>query len=157
MLKLSRRLDYAILAVTHLAAGEDGPVSARVLAERSRIPPAILANILKDLQRAGLVRSARGVHGGYELQVTPPELSVGTLVSILEGPTRLVECVELPDEDPDHPHGCQLAASCRVKAPLQRVHQRILDVLDELTIEDLVTETLAVGGDGREERWKPSD
>src|SRR5262245_64660671 len=94
MFKLSKRLDYAALAISHRASRPPSTtVSARVLADRSRIPPAILANILKDLTRVGVVRSARGVHGGYELAVAPEELSVGRLVRALEGEVPLVECV----------------------------------------------------------------
>src|SRR5688572_32894850 len=94
MIKLSRRLDYAILAVSHLAArGKTVPLSARALADATRIPPAILANILKDLHHVGMVRSVRGVHGGYELSIAPEELSVGSLLRALEGDVRLVECV----------------------------------------------------------------
>src|SRR5262245_38118860 len=99
MLKLSRRLDYAILALSRLAArfGQES-ISARHLAEETRVPPAILANILKDLTRAGMVRSSRGTHGGYELVVAPAELSVGRVVQSLEGPMRLVDCVSLSHE-----------------------------------------------------------
>jgi Rrf2 family protein len=153
MFKLSRRLDYAILAVSHLATrcqSSSGAsavtVSARALADVSRIPPAILANILKDLTRTGLVRSARGVHGGYELAVAPEDLSVGRLVRALEGEVRLVECVPLAQNDGAAPRSasCQIESSCPVKAPLRRVHQRIQEVLDELTFDQLLAEAFAL-------------
>lgn len=152
MFKLSRRLDYAILAVAHLASRSHGgngasaatTVSARALADMSRIPPAILANILKDLTRAGLVRSERGVHGGYELAVSPEELSIGRLVRALEGEVRLVECVTLPTgASGTNPSACQIESSCPVKAPLRRVHQKIQEVLDDLTFDQLLAEAFA--------------
>lgn len=145
MFKLSRRLDYAILAVSHLAArGQGKPVSARALADASRIPAAILANILKDLHREGIVRSARGVHGGYELAVAADELSIGTLIQALEGDVRLVECVRPANESPGASDAstCQIEANCPVKAPLRRVHERIQEVLDSLTFDQLLAEVL---------------
>ena len=137
MLKLNRKQDYAILAVTHLSHPElQGPVSARCLAESTRIPPSILANILKDLSRAGLVNSLRGVHGGYELAAAPRDLSVGRLLRVLEGPTRLVECVVLPGEA-ESTCGCDLKDECQTRQPLQRIHDRIQQVLDDVTFDQL--------------------
>ncbi len=148
MFKLSRRLDYAILAVSHLAArGRAAPLSSRALADSTRIPSSILANILKDLHRVGLVRSVRGVHGGYELAVAPHDLSVGALVTALEGDVRLVECVPaplgagtVPGAAPRASSICQIESSCAIKAPLRRVHARIHEVLAELTFDQLVAE-----------------
>lgn len=159
MIKLSRRLDYAILAVSHLATrGRSTPLSARALADATRIPPAILANILKDLHRAALVRSARGVHGGYELAVAPEDLSVGGLLRALEGDVRLVECVPsalsgvvaggvatggVALGDAPSRSSCQIESSCPIKAPLRRVHERIHEVLNSLTFDQLVAEAFA--------------
>jgi len=140
MLKLSRKLDYAILALAHLCRAQlEGPVSARSLAERCSVPPAILANILKELTRAGVVRSVRGVRGGYELAAAPGSLSVGDLVRTLEGPTRLVECVALPGEQHEPGTACGLERECAVKLPLQRLHARIQQVLDEMSFDQLLT------------------
>ncbi|MSR45530.1 MAG: Rrf2 family transcriptional regulator [Planctomycetes bacterium] len=145
MIKLSRRLDYAILAVSHLASrGRIAPLSARSLADATRIPPAILANILKDLHRVGLVRSSRGVHGGYELAVAPDELSVGALLRALDNDVRLVECVPSPlgASSALAASTCHIEGSCPIKAPLRRVHERIQEVLDGLTFDQLVSELI---------------
>ena len=150
MLRLSRKLDYAILAVAHLSAPDlEGQVSARSLSERCRIPGAVLANILKELGRAGIVRSVRGVHGGYELAVPPESLSIGELVRRLEGPTRLVECVSLPG-DGGVSTACDLEQKCAVKSPLRKLHHRIQDVLDEMTFDQLAVEVFAGAGSTRE-------
>ncbi|MBM4016127.1 MAG: Rrf2 family transcriptional regulator [Planctomycetes bacterium] len=148
MIKLSRRLDYAILAVSHLATrARTAPVSARALADTTRIPPAILANILKDLHRVGLVRSVRGVHGGYELAVAPDLLSVGRLLRALEGDVRLVECVPSSDgAAAGVVSSCQIEDSCPIKAPLRRVHERIHEVLDGLTFDQLLSEVFSLSG-----------
>ena len=141
MLKLSRKLDYAILAISQLSEpGLDGPISARTLAERTRIPPAILANILKELGRHGLVHSVRGVHGGYELIGRPEDWSVGELIRRMEGAHRLVECVVLEDdaEVSESESSCDLVCACPVKGPLRQLHDRIHRVLDELTFDQLV-------------------
>lgn len=153
MFRFSRKLDYAILAVSHLSTREKGdPVSARLLAERTRIPTAILANILKDLGRAGIVESVRGVHGGYELAALPAEISVGQVIEALEGRVRLVECVVLPGENPDATSGCTIESDCPVKAPLRRVHERVYGLLHEMTFEELVADPFAALSDGPSRR-----
>jgi len=149
MIKLSRRLDYAILAVSHLASrGRTAPLSARALADATRIPPAILANILKDLHHVAMVRSVRGVHGGYELSIAPEELSVGALLRALEGDVRLVECVpSLPGVAPQGGgSSCAIESTCPIKAPLRRVHERIHEVLNSLTFDQLMNEAFAAPG-----------
>ena len=141
MLKFSRKLDYAILAVVHLTKTKE-PTSARCLAERSRIPQAVLANILKELNHAGVVRSTRGVHGGYQLALAASDLSVGELARVLEEKTRIVECVILPGEDAKAPCSCPIEAHCPVKHALRRVHDRIHEVLDELHFDELIGEAV---------------
>ncbi len=147
MLRLSRRLDYSILALARLAmrVGQE-PISARHLALDTRIPAAILANILKDLTRAGMVRSSRGTHGGYEIAVSPESLTVGQVIRALEGPMRLVDCVMIPGAAPDSVPSCLLESTCPTKAPLRRLHDRIEAVLDELTFADLADPALSAAG-----------
>ena len=147
MLKFSRKLDYAILAVAHLTKIKE-PVSARCLAERTSIPPGVLANILKELHHSGVVGSTRGANGGYQLVVAPEDFSVGALARALEGQTRIVECVILPGEDPKATCSCPIEAHCNVKDALRRVHDRIHEVLDELHFDELTGETVSRGSTG---------
>lgn len=147
MLKLSRRQDYAIQAVSRLGTiSQEGSVSARILAESTGIPAAILANILKDLCRAGFVRSERGVRGGYSLAVDLGDLTVGRLLRSLAGPTRLVECVVLPEDPAESACACGLAPECPTKGPLRRLHERIQAVLDEVSFAQLILPEGPVAG-----------
>jgi Rrf2 family protein len=142
MLKFSRKIDYGILAIAHLSSQVEGPISARCLADRSRVPPAILANILKDLTRAGIVDSVRGAHGGYVLVQPVGQLTVGDVIRALEGEVPLVECVILPGRDPKASSSCNIEGDCPVQAPLRRLHKRLHQVVDELTFEELIRETV---------------
>ena len=88
MIKISRKLDYAVLAVSHFCLNRGQVVSARTIAETYRIPLAILANILKVLAKSGVIDSVRGVGGGYVLATNPEDLTLGELARIVEGPFR---------------------------------------------------------------------
>ncbi len=74
MLRLSKKADYALLAMRHLAAQTDrDAVSAREVAEAYDIPPELLAKVLQQLARAGLLESHQGIHGGYVLARAPQD------------------------------------------------------------------------------------
>ena len=67
MLSLTRKTDYALIALSHMAHDPEGCCSAREIATRYRVPLPLLMNILKLLTRRGFAKSARGPHGGYRL------------------------------------------------------------------------------------------
>jgi Rrf2 family protein len=89
-LKASARIEYACLAMLHLAArhGAAEPAPIRDIAESSAIPRRFLVQILLQLKNAGLVASVRGVTGGYELARPPEEISLGEVVAVIEGSER---------------------------------------------------------------------
>src|SRR5262245_55281119 len=99
MLALTKRTEYALIALCHLARQPE-TVSARDLAHRYAVRLPLLMNVLKTLNHNGLVRSVRGAHGGYRLAVPADKLSLARVAEAIEGPMRLVKCVSaLPDAD----------------------------------------------------------
>ena len=130
---ISRKVDYAILTLVELSRSGSG-ASARDLAERHGLSKAFVANILKELCQVGVVESQRGVHGGYRLAKPPGEISVRGLIAALDGDFQFMACAA----DNEHAeHECGLVNSCPVREPLRRVHDRLLAVLDEVTLADL--------------------
>src|SRR5215831_16907060 len=90
MLRLSKKTDYALLALQYLASpGEPGDVSARAIAERFEIPPELLAKILQRLAHGGLITAQRGVHGGYRLARSPDAISIADIAQAVDGPASL--------------------------------------------------------------------
>lgn len=134
MLNLTKRVDYGLIALTHLAHHNPGRASAREVAIAYGLSQPLAANVLKELARAGFVRSVRGTKGGYELSVEPASISVGRLVEALEGPVRLAECI---GDHGDESGACCVSARCPVKGSVFRVHARIHEVLHGITIGDL--------------------
>jgi Rrf2 family protein len=84
--RVSAKADYALRAVIELAATADGPVKGERIAQAQEIPLKFLENILGDLRQAGIVRSQRGVEGGYWLARPPEEISVADVVRAVDGP-----------------------------------------------------------------------
>ena len=86
-MKISAKTEYACLALLELAAHcrSDEPLRIRDIAAAHGIPPRFLVQILLQLKRAGLVSSTRGAAGGYQLARAPETISLGTIMTIIEG------------------------------------------------------------------------
>ncbi|MAE66355.1 MAG: hypothetical protein CMJ18_18960 [Phycisphaeraceae bacterium] len=141
MLSFTRKTDYALVALAYLASDSGGaapaPMSVRQIADRFSLPVPQLMNVFKDLQRAGLVTSSRGVRGGYSLARAPEQIRMDEVVEATEGPVRLMICCD--GEQEDQPcQGCQVLDQCPVSDSIQLVNQRIADYLGEISIRDLL-------------------
>jgi Rrf2 family protein len=132
MLRFTKRADYGLMAIHYIAVHEDvGAVSAKRIAEEFSIPPELLAKILQRLARERLIVSQNGPRGGYVLARRPIEITVGQVVRALEGPINIVECLE---EDSD----CPQMARCNLRRPVQKIQAAISQMLDSMTLAELV-------------------
>ncbi len=140
MLQITKRADYGLIALTHLAAHPGERVSARALARAYHLSHPLLANVLKALAREEVVRSVRGTKGGYELALPPDALPVGRVVELLEGPLKLAGCVGVDARSPDD-EACTALCACPVRHGMLRLHARMRDLLYGVTIADLARGT----------------
>jgi Rrf2 family protein len=132
MTLLNRKVDYALLILSYLCHNPEGGC-ARILAGRFRLSRAFVANILKRLCRQGFVVSQRGIKGGYMLRSETMGCSLGELMDALDDTFHLAECNrEAPSEC------CPLFEGCPVKGPVAEVNRRIREVLDNVTLAELV-------------------
>jgi len=135
MLRLSKKADYALIAMKHLALrGDTGSSSAREIAELYTIPIELMAKVLQRLVRRGLLGSHQGTRGGYQLARKPTDISVADVIQAIDGPVTVTACST--DDDGQ----CEQFARCNVRDPLWKVRQRILAALGECTIADLAAD-----------------
>jgi Rrf2 family protein len=136
MLRLSKRADYALMAMKHLAVrGDRGSSSAREIAEQYNIPIELMAKVLQRLVRRGLLRSHQGTRGGYQLGRGPAQITVADVIQAIDGPVTVTACTT--DEGQ-----CEQFSRCNVRDPLFKVRDRILAALAECTIAELAAEPL---------------
>jgi Rrf2 family protein len=134
MLRLSKKADYALLAMRHLAAQATGiAVSARELAETYSIPPELLAKVLQKLVRARLLESQHGTRGGYVLAQPARALSVADVIQSIDGPLTVTACS-------DTDHSCDQYARCNIRDPLWRIKDRIVSALAATSVADLAAD-----------------
>ncbi len=130
MMKLSKKIDYGLILLRDLCSGHEA-MSAREIAGRYGLPAAMAANILKQLASAGILQSTRGAQGGYIMALHPARVSMAQIVEALEGPFKLVDCVE--DDS-----CCRFTPVCPTHDPLQVVHRRFKDFMAGLTLEEIL-------------------
>ena len=137
MLRLSKKADYALMAMKHLALRSDrgsvGSSSAREIAELYDIPIELMAKVLQRLARRGLLASHQGTRGGYELARRPTEISVADVIQAIDGPVTVTACSTDDSQ-------CEQFAKCNVRDPLWRVRERILAALGDCTIAELAAD-----------------
>jgi FeS assembly SUF system regulator len=92
MIRMAKLTDYAIVLLAHLAQSGGRTLTAQELSTRSHVPMPTVSKLCKELSKAGLVRSQRGRHGGYDLARSADQISVAEIVELLEGPIGLTEC-----------------------------------------------------------------
>jgi Rrf2 family protein len=134
MLRLSKKADYALMAVRHLALHQDGAASsAREIAEQYAIPLELMAKVLQRLARQGLVASQQGTRGGYNLAKPARAISVADVIQAIDGPLSVTACSTGDDR-------CDQYSKCSVRDPLWRIKDRILAALDTVTIAEMVSD-----------------
>ncbi|MEW6072805.1 MAG: Rrf2 family transcriptional regulator [Planctomycetota bacterium] len=137
MLQLTKRTEYGLIALSHLVDRRGEFVSVREICERFPVPRRLVAEVLKDLCRKGLVESQRGATGGYALSRPAESITVGTVVGALEGEPRLASC-----HVGDHPAGdpCDVAGVCPIRDPILRLRIEFWSLLERMSLRDLVRE-----------------
>jgi Rrf2 family protein len=136
MFKLSKKADYGLIAVKHLAMHrQQHACSANEVAEEYGISTTLMAKVLQKLARQGMVAAKHGSSGGYQLAKEPENITALDVISAIDGPVLITSCVTS--------HGaCDATDKCSVREPLRRVNESILQVLNTVTIAQLSEEPL---------------
>ena len=131
MLKLTKKADYALMAMKHLAENTDrGARSAKDMADAYGIPPEALAKILQRLAKAGLLHSQHGTNGGYTLARAAHTISAFEVIQAIDGPLFITSCVTVRGE-------CGQSNRCNIREPLRKVNESIEAVLKRIKVSHM--------------------
>lgn len=137
MLKLTKKADYGLISLKHLALKPGfGAASVKEMGSAYRIPVPVLAKVLQKLAREGFLVSEQGTNGGYRLARDPQTITALEVIRAIDGPIILTTCFTEHGE-------CELSENCTVRAPLRKVHEGILNLLESITISDLSSDEAA--------------
>ena len=134
MLRLSKKADYALIAMKHLAMRPDAAsASAREIAEQYDIPVELMAKVLQRLARRGLLTSHQGTRGGYRLARPSAVISVADIIQAIDGPVTVTACSTEAEN-------CDQYDKCSVRDPLWRIKDRILSALATCSLQEISAE-----------------
>jgi len=148
MLRLSKKADYALIAMKHLAMksvsqrGSALPASAalpavaasaREIAEQYDIPVELMAKVLQRLVRTGLLVSTQGTRGGYTLSRASGTISVGDVIQAIDGPFTVTACSSDNND-------CEQFGKCSIRDPLWQIKERIVAALGTVTLAQMAND-----------------
>lgn len=158
MLRISKKADYAVFLLGCIAregahpggASPDSVVSAQEIARQAGLNKSVVANLLKEFSRQGLLESVRGLRGGYRLSRHPSQVTLAEILQVVEGPFILVDCMRHPAQaEPsaaleavpatasELDHDCSLISFCPTKNPMRIVHERIAQLFTSIRLDEL--------------------
>ena len=130
MLKLTKKADYGLIALKHLATRQPKSASAKEIADSYGIPLPLLSKVLQKLARQKFLVSEHGTNGGYRLARDARHISAYEVIRTLDGPIFLTSCFT--------EHGsCGHSERCNVREPLRRVHEGIVRLLENISISEM--------------------
>ena len=134
MLRLSKKADYALMAMKHLAQNAGATsTSAREIAEQYDIPIELLAKVLQRLVRTGLLVSTQGTRGGYTLSRQPKLISIADVIQAIDGPLTVTACTTEKND-------CEQYSKCSVRDPLWQIRERIVAALGTVTLFEMASD-----------------
>ena len=133
MLRITKQTDYGIVLMTYFAGDKSRSVhNARDLATAAALPLPTVSKILKGLARADLLKSHRGVKGGYSLAREPDDIAVGEIIRAIEGPIAITECLD------DSASDCDIQRCCPVRANWQRINEAVRVALHAVPLTEMI-------------------
>ncbi len=134
MFRISKLTDYATVVLAAMAREPDERLTASDLSERTGLAQPTVSKLLKRFARAGVLTSYRGAHGGYQLALSPEQLSAVRIIDLVEGPLAITECAQ-------DGCNCELEGVCGVGHHWQRINRAIRSALTEISLADLASPT----------------
>ena len=131
MLKLTRKLEYALIALRHMQDKGDVLSSAKEIADMYLIPQELLAKTLQQMARLNYIKAAQGPQGGYRVLKGLTEISMTQFMEDLEGPIGIVDCNINSD--------CIQLDNCNIRMPLKQINSNIRAIFNEIRVGDITS------------------
>ena len=134
MIRLSKRVEYGLIAIRHIATKPAGEiVTAKEIADTYGIPYELLSKVLQKLTKSGLISSHQGMRGGYTLARPPADIPVSLIISAIEGTRQaIVQCLS------EVPQTCTVFTVCTIKSPLTKVQANIERAFSTMNLSEIV-------------------
>jgi len=130
MLKITRKAEYALIALRHLNSIKNGELATvKEISTQYGIPQELLAKALQQLAREKVIDATKGPSGGYKLVRDPSTINMTKFFEILEGPMGIMDCY--------FDSGCNQLSGCNIRTPINRINDSIRTIFDKMTLADI--------------------
>ena len=136
MLKLSKKLEYALIILRHLSDSKDQIITAKEICDKFSTPFDTTSKVLQSLNQEGLISSKQGARGGYCLEKTLQTISFLELAQIIEPRLPTIDCIQEGKQ-------CEQASTCNIITPMQQLNDHLNGFLNSLTLEQLFASNLS--------------
>lgn len=135
MIRLSKLTDYAVVLLTQLVRREGGLSTTSILAAETGLPHPTVAKVLKLLAKGEILKAQRGAAGGYVLARPADAISVADIITAIDGPIHLTDCVK------GAVHICQMSGNCRMNGHWNRVNHAVREALQKVSLYEMAMDT----------------
>ena len=129
MLKLTRKLEYALIALRHMQMKGESLSSTKEIAETYSIPKELLAKTLQQMARLDYIDAVQGSHGGYKIHSSMSDISLTQFIEDLEGPLGMVDCIVESD--------CIQLNTCNIRKPINQINENIRSVFSNINLSEI--------------------
>ncbi len=130
MLKITRKVEYALIALRHIQEKDSEKVtSTKEIAELYALPVELLAKTLQHLSREGILTAVQGPSGGYKIKKPLDEINMKDFFEKMEGPLGMMDCYF--DSD------CTLISACNIRAPIQRLNDSMRSMFENMSVGEI--------------------
>lgn len=134
MLKMTNLADYAVVLMSFIAANPKKIYSAAEIASATAVPAPTVSKILGAMARSGLLISHRGLNGGFSMARAARDISVADIISVVDGPIALTNCIE------HAPGECGMEVGCGMRRHWQKINDAVRGALENIPLSDLTAE-----------------
>jgi Rrf2 family protein len=131
MVRLSKRVEYALIALRCFESAGDEVVTTRSISQRYKIPYDLLAKILQKLKKKNILDAQYGVNGGYKLIKDLNKISLSELIDIIDGKISVAECIDSNDK-------CYIINYCIIKNPVNKMQLELQNFLNNKMVSELL-------------------
>ena len=133
MLKLSKKVEYGLIAIRHIASMQNQISTVKEISEKYGIPNELLAKVMQKLTKGKVIVSHQGSLGGYSLARSAHNISIMDVISVIEGTQpSIAECFATDE------HGCSVFDSCTIKNPLGKIQFNLEQVFSSMKVSEIV-------------------
>jgi Rrf2 family protein len=138
MLRISKKVEYALIGMLHMSMKKSVELTtAKELSACYNIPLDLMGKVLQRLAKTGLIRSEQGAKGGYQLNKPMQEMNIGTILKVVDGPVKIVNCIRLKDH-----LNCEQESRCIIRNPMLVIQDKLDDFFNNLSLQDIRDEII---------------